>query len=615
MRLLFTLLSVILLQGSVYAFDTLKIDGAFRHKKVREFGYIYQGEVPKLTIDDILQLPKADFLSFGKTGIALSPTYPTYCATAILKNQTDTILHLMFEIQNGALDHVQFFIQKNYQIDSSSVMGVPYPLENRLIAHRSFLYPIALAPYETQQLYVYVRSRGQVVLFDAHLSTTSYFHKKDKQQTFWWNIYFGVLFCICALGLIAALITLNKVIVYFTLYCIFGTNLVLFASGIGLEYIWKSFENSILAGGYINLIPMLFAFLGLTKSFLKTAIHLPQIHKIIRSLQFLLIFVFFPVTAAKYYISDWTIIIFTYLGQVLQLAIILTVIITSIQTYRKTKKSVALAFLMSFIFFLMSMIFYSLARVSNVIETNTFFRYGIYIFWLFDMLFLMGLLAYNIRTTFLSNLKLQQQLTQSQLNAANLLIEGQLEERKRLSRELHDGISIKMALLKMRLNEFFNPKNKETAAVINEINTISEDIRNFTHAISPLDLEKETLEDAIEDLIYKIENQTGLEVNLSFDLEEQLLKKNQKHTLYQILQELFNNTIKYAEATLVKIQLSIIGNQLELSYQDNGKGFDTNSVNAGIGLKNIQARIDLLNGIFNIHSNQDGSRFEFSFKI
>lgn len=173
-----------------------------------------------------------------------------------------------------------------------------------------------------------------------------------------------------------------------------------------------------------------------------------------------------------------------------------------------------------------------------------------------------------------------------------------------------------MALLKMRLNEFFKHKNETTTEIITEVVNISDDIRKFTHAILPLDLEKETLEDAIEDLIYKIENQTNIVIEISLnEFKEQQLKNNQKHILYQILQELFNNTLKYAEATLVEIQLSIIGNQLKLSYQDNGKGFDTNSINTGIGLKNIQARIDLLNGIFNIHSNQDGSRFEFSFKI
>jgi signal transduction histidine kinase len=88
------------------------------------------------------------------------------------------------------------------------------------------------------------------------------------------------------------------------------------------------------------------------------------------------------------------------------------------------------------------------------------------------------------------------------------LIAGQIEERQRLSSELHDGISIQMALMKMRLDNLFSNKTIEEKEIIKEMNKISSDVRNFTHAISLFNLNTQTLEDAIEDLIYKIENQT-----------------------------------------------------------------------------------------------------------
>jgi signal transduction histidine kinase len=88
------------------------------------------------------------------------------------------------------------------------------------------------------------------------------------------------------------------------------------------------------------------------------------------------------------------------------------------------------------------------------------------------------------------------------------LIAGQIEERQRLSSELRDGISIQMALMKMRLDNLFSNKTIEEMEIIKEMNKISSDVRNFTHAISPFNLNTQTLEDAIEDLIYKIENQT-----------------------------------------------------------------------------------------------------------
>lgn len=614
-RLLIIVYCTLSAVNAAYSIDTLFIDQTFKHKKIEGFGYVHKSAKPKLSIDSILQFSSEDFLPFHQTGITLPPINPTYLATAIFKNETDTTLNLIFEIQNGSLDYLQFFIQNAQQLDSSSIMGVPYPFETRPIPHRNFLYPIQLAPHEAQQLYVYMKSRGQIVLFDAHLSSASDFHKKDKQQTFGWIIYFGVLLCICVLGLVTALISFNKAIIYFALYCIFGTNLVLFTSGIGLEYIWKSFEQSIFAGGYINLIPMLVAFLGLTSTFLNTAVHLPRIHKVIGLLQLILIFVFFPVTAAKYYISDLTIITFTYLGQLLQLVIIITVITASIQTYRKTKQSTALAFLMSFMFFLASMVYYSLTRVSNIIMVNEFFRYTIYFAWLIDMLFLMSLLAYKIKSTYISNLQLQQQLTTSQLSAANALLKGQREERHRLSQELHDGISIQIALFKMQLNRYFGEKSKEEVQIVNTLNNISADIRAFTHAISPINLKEETLEDAFEDLIYRIEHQTELAINLQLNkFNEKKLFDNQKIALYQVIQELINNTIKHAKASTITIQLKTLRQKTILHYADNGIGFNSTQKHQGIGLANIKARADLLQGTLDITSNKNGSSFKFILK-
>jgi signal transduction histidine kinase len=216
----------------------------------------------------------------------------------------------------------------------------------------------------------------------------------------------------------------------------------------------------------------------------------------------------------------------------------------------------------------------------------------------------------------LKNIQLKQELNESKLTAANALIAGQIEERQRLSSELHDGISIQIALMKIRLDDFFVNKTTKEKEIINAINNISSDIRNFTHAISPFNLNTQTLEDAIEDLIYNIENQTDLEIDFDANnFDEKLLADSQKHSLFQTLQELFNNTIKYALATKVLVKLHSEGKNIELSFFDNGQGFNINTVKKGIGLNNIQARADLLNGNFEINSNEHGSQFEFSFEI
>jgi signal transduction histidine kinase len=78
---------------------------------------------------------------------------------------------------------------------------------------------------------------------------------------------------------------------------------------------------------------------------------------------------------------------------------------------------------------------------------------------------------------------------------------------------------------------------------------------------------------------------------------------------------LLNNTIKYDLATKVLVNLRSKSRNIRLRFQDNGQGFDINTVKKGIGLNNIQARADLLNDNFEINSNERGSQFEFSFEV
>lgn len=92
------------------------------------------------------------------------------------------------------------------------------------------------------------------------------------------------------------------------------------------------------------------------------------------------------------------------------------------------------------------------------------------------------------------------------------------------------------------------------------------------------------------------------EVVCSFHFSEKNLSRELGLTLYRILQEAFNNTVKYAGASLVMVYLERRGDQLHLVYQDNGKGFDPSATYKGIGLNNIQNRVDAYQGRVEVRS-------------
>lgn len=603
-----------LLLNPVICSDTLFIHDDFKTINVTEVGYLHITQNHSKDIERIVSLNETSFAPVSETGLSFAPTNEVYWMRVTLKNTSKKQQDILVSMEYPLMNLLQFYTVSNQQIDSSKLMGDNFPFYHRPIEHHYFLHRFEIKNEEVIDLYVYFHKANENLQLFTSIWTEDSFNKTDKKNTIIWSIYIGLSLCFFLIIVGAAIFTGQKLLIYFALYSI-CTFMVIFTNiGWGFQYLWFNYPVFNQVANYSFVIIFIVAFLELTRQFLDMPIHLPRFNKLYTILQIVTIS-FSGVLFTYTLYPPLIVVIAVYTGHFLLFIIAIALLTAPILVYRKTKNITHLVYVLGFIFFLLSFASHMLITL-DVVEDVTWTRFSVPIGLTIDMIILMIIFSNRIRQTYQKNIELQQGLTQSQLNAANLLIEGQLEERKRLSRELHDGISIKMALLKMRLNEFFKHKNETTTEIITEVVNISDDIRKFTHAILPLDLEKETLEDAIEDLIYKIENQTNIVIEISLnEFKEQQLKNNQKHILYQILQELFNNTLKYAEATLVEIQLSIIGNQLKLSYQDNGKGFDTNSINTGIGLKNIQARIDLLNGIFNIHSNQDGSRFEFSFKI
>ena len=88
-------------------------------------------------------------------------------------------------------------------------------------------------------------------------------------------------------------------------------------------------------------------------------------------------------------------------------------------------------------------------------------------------------------------------------------------------------------------------------------------------------------------------------VNGHFTKQDQLI-------IYRVILELVNNSLRHSCATEITAQLIYHPNQLALMVEDNGKGFSKSST-GGIGLKNIRARVNYLNGILNIDSNTNGT--------
>jgi two-component system NarL family sensor kinase len=183
------------------------------------------------------------------------------------------------------------------------------------------------------------------------------------------------------------------------------------------------------------------------------------------------------------------------------------------------------------------------------------------------------------------------------------LIEVQEEERNRIARELHDGVNAKLAtvlLFAAQSAEKIDPTSISDS--IKEAMAIS---RRISYDLLPPTLESFGLKGALFELFEEIQEKSDIEVNIQLADEVDEIPQNKQLHVYRIIQESLQNTIKYAEATIIDLAAKF-DEKLIITYQDNGKGMDFESTpQLGLGLKNIVARSEMIPALHEFKSTPE----------
>jgi signal transduction histidine kinase len=213
--------------------------------------------------------------------------------------------------------------------------------------------------------------------------------------------------------------------------------------------------------------------------------------------------------------------------------------------------------------------------------------------------------------------RIRQLEEEKKLLAARFLVEGQEEERKRIAKELHDGLGVLLSSAKMHFTSI-RDKSPEARPMIDKATRLLEqasgDVRRISHNMMPGLLTRFGLYEAVEDLVEQVDEKEGLHAVVEITGEKTRLKENTEIMLYRIIQEMVNNTLKHAVAHNIKIAFRIHPGFLKVEYSDDGKGFefDKGIREKSMGLTSLQSRVKFLGGELNIASSAgQGVRYDF----
>jgi signal transduction histidine kinase/ligand-binding sensor domain-containing protein len=203
---------------------------------------------------------------------------------------------------------------------------------------------------------------------------------------------------------------------------------------------------------------------------------------------------------------------------------------------------------------------------------------------------------------------------QRKLQKQRITIEKELaieQERTRLARELHDGLGSMLSGIKHSFSAIKNTLDLNEKQEINfdetidKLNETVREIRTISHSMASGTLLQSGLEDSLRDYCRFLNSPGGLKISFeALLMEKKKLNEDQAFHIFRIVQELLQNIIKHSAASQAIVQLSYNANRLFITVEDDGKGFEMKDALSknGLGLKNIQSRIKIVNGKMDVRT-------------
>ncbi|MDR2848034.1 MAG: tetratricopeptide repeat protein [Bacteroidales bacterium] len=183
---------------------------------------------------------------------------------------------------------------------------------------------------------------------------------------------------------------------------------------------------------------------------------------------------------------------------------------------------------------------------------------------------------------------------EKQLIATRSVLDGEMGERTRLARDLHDRLCGNLAAVKIKLKD-----NQSVQNVADKLDSCIDEIRRVAHNLMPVSLQY-GMKVALEDFTAQFSN-----VHFHFFGEEKQVEERTEFVIYCCANELITNALRHANAQNINLQLVQDENHISLTVEDDGCGFDEKAIEKGFGLKNIRDRVTSCNGKMDIFTAPD----------
>ncbi|WP_428655045.1 sensor histidine kinase [Runella sp.] len=609
---------------SLSAQTPVKVGKGFKEELLSRQAELLEDAPKNLTIQAVLaQKPlfKPNTQPFINPGF----TNSYYWLRFKLTNPDSVAQALILEVENPHINKLQLFTVSGKQVHASMLTGDHFPFAQRPIRHPHFLFPVSVPPGETLTYYLWVDKHGEQLQIPLRLWEKEYFSTGSYAVFLFLGFLLGIASLYCIVSFFVFIFFRQRLTFY---YWIYTTAIWLFLvahTGLGFQLLWS--ESTWWASAARPTTAMLlYSFMLLfTSKFFNVANTQRFIYLFIRFQlgAFIILFLWLwsqnPVLGLfkqywynpVYYEGTW-LLVFMKLTNLVVFILLATTPFIGVYYYFRYRKLESLWFTLGNSMLLFGgmtviLVFAGYLPENYITQNMPLMTNAL------ESVILSFLLANRFKNIYQLNAQISAELAEQRQQNAIQLFEGQMIERKRLSQELHDGISLSLANIRLRLSmlaEKLNGHSKEANHLVEALGDVGQDVRRFSHALSPVMLERYGLVEALEELVHHVQTAQP-EIMLTFEtqqIEDKQIPSLVSQMLYQIALELLNNIVRHAQAHHATLRLIEDKETLTLEVLDDGIGYENEEISGGIGLQNIRARVQLLNGSFYVTKQPKGMK-------
>ena len=286
----------------------------------------------------------------------------------------------------------------------------------------------------------------------------------------------------------------------------------------------------------------------------------------------------------------------------LSIAMQIATAMIAIGLIKKTKFNISWILISAALLMMAVRLLYELPQVVDGVIVDTVFGKAIsWIGVLISLCFLIGIAFIN--KIFNKIIEADMLRTEMDKKVLDAIIKTEESERKRVAKELHDGLGPLISNLKMSISALTIPENSDQEEMVRNMKQVVNEslstIREISNNLSPHVLESFGLLSALKAFTGKIAESKIITVEIEGNIQDRRFQQNIEITVYRVLCELINNTLRHSGANSVFVRLIEADGYLFISYRDNGKGLPGGmglSGHPGMGLSNIESRLKAVNG-------------------